>query len=439
VIDKRVALGASMKEIADGATVLVGGFGNSGEPMELLSAPRRHSARELTVVANNGGSGHVGLAALLQAGPVRKLICFFPRTPGSVIVQQLYREGSFELEVVPRGTLAERIRAAGAGIAAFFTPSAADARLGEGKERRTIDDRPHVLEHALYADVTLIQAQRADRWGNLTYHRAARNYNLVMATAARTTIAQVKEVVELGSIGPDQIVTPCTDVDGLIEVAAEEFTFAQGDRRSRAGYRRGQRSGVPHRSHGRTRQPACRRALRADFRGVPLADARTAGEGDRDLARMHVRIDPGATMNHQPYDPSAGYGSDVYRAGMMARREVLTDQHVDHSQAATSDFSEEFQDLITPHAWGVSWARPVLDRRMRSALTLALLAALHNDHEIPMQVRAAVRHGLTPAEIREIFLRTSTYAGVPVAHHAMQLADAALRELVWRTRVPSSA
>lgn len=134
-------------------------------------------------------------------------------------------------------------------------------------------------------------------------------------------------------------------------------------------------------------------------------------------------------MSSDPYDPSTGYSGDIYAAGMRARREVLTDQHVDESRARASEFSEEFQDFITLHAWGASWARPVLDRRMRSALTLALLAALHNDHEIPMHVRAAIRHGLTPAEIREVFLHTSTYAGVPVANHAMALADRTLQEL----------
>lgn len=135
------------------------------------------------------------------------------------------------------------------------------------------------------------------------------------------------------------------------------------------------------------------------------------------------------SMADQTYDPADGYRSDVYRAGMVARREVLTDEHVDNSRAAASDFSEEFQDFITLHAWAASWARPELDRRMRSALTLALLAALHNDHEIPMHVRAAIRHGLTPAEIREIFLHTSVYAGVPVANHAFAIADQTLRDL----------
>jgi 3-oxoadipate CoA-transferase, alpha subunit len=220
VIDKQVALDAAMSGIGDGSTILVGGFGNSGEPVELLDALRRHGATNLAVVANNGGSGHYGLAALLEAGLVRKLICSYPRVPGSVVVQRLYRDGLLDLELVPQGTLAERIRAAGAGIGAFYTPTAAGTRLAEGKEQRVINGRRYVLEHALHADVALIKADRADRWGNLVYHRAARNYNPVMATAATVTIAQVRQVVAVGDFDPEEVVTPSVYVDRVVQIGA---------------------------------------------------------------------------------------------------------------------------------------------------------------------------------------------------------------------------
>lgn len=220
MIDKTVPLDNCMSGVRDGSTVLLGGFGNSGEPVELLDQLRRHGARDLVVVANNGGSGHFGLAALLESGLVRKLICSYPRTPGSVVVQQLYRESRLELELVPQGTLAERLRAAGAGIAAFYTPTAAGTLLAEGKEHRVINGRPHVLEHALPGDVALVKASTADRWGNLTYHRAARNYNPVMAAAAALTIAEVTEVVALGAIDPEDVVTPSVYVDRVVQIEA---------------------------------------------------------------------------------------------------------------------------------------------------------------------------------------------------------------------------
>jgi 3-oxoadipate CoA-transferase alpha subunit len=220
MINKQVALDAAMSGIGDGSTILVGGFGNSGEPIELLDALRRHGAKNLVVVANNGGSGHYGLAALLEAGLVRKLICTYPRVPGSVVVQQLYRDGLLDLELVPQGTLAERIRAAGAGIGAFFTPVAVGTRLAEGKEQRVINGRRQVLEHALPADVALIKADRADRWGNLVYHRAARNYNPVMATAAAVTIAQVRQVVAIGDFDPEEVVTPSVYVDRVVQIGS---------------------------------------------------------------------------------------------------------------------------------------------------------------------------------------------------------------------------
>lgn len=220
MIDKQVALDTAMTGIADGSIVLVGGFGNSGEPMELLEALRRHGRKDLVIVTNNGGTGHAGLASLLEAGLVRKLICSYPRTSDPVVVQQLYGDGELDLELVPQGTLAERIRAAGAGISAFYTPTAAGTRLAEGKEERVINGRPHVLEHALHADVALVKADRADRWGNLVYHRAARNFNPVMATAATLTIVQVREVVAVGGLDPEEIVTPSVYVDRIVGIGA---------------------------------------------------------------------------------------------------------------------------------------------------------------------------------------------------------------------------
>jgi 3-oxoadipate CoA-transferase, alpha subunit len=222
VIDKQVALGAAMTGVADGSTILVGGFGNSGEPIELLEALRRRGARDLVIVANNGGTGHTGLAGLLEDGLVRKLICSFPRTSDPGVMQKLYADGALDLELVPQGTLAERIRAAGAGIGAFYTPTAAGTRLAEGKEERVIDGRPHVLEHALHGDVALVKADRADRWGNLVYHRAARNFNPVMATAAALTIVQVREVVPVGGLEPEEIVTPSVYIDRLVAIGAPE-------------------------------------------------------------------------------------------------------------------------------------------------------------------------------------------------------------------------
>jgi 3-oxoadipate CoA-transferase alpha subunit len=220
MIDKQVALDAAMSGIADGSTVLVGGFGNSGEPIELLEALRRHGAKDLVIVANNGGTGHSGLAALLEAGLVRKLICSFPRTSDPIVMQRLYRDGLIDIELVPQGTLAERIRAAGAGIGAFYTPTAAGTRLADGKEERVIDGRRHVLEHALHADVALVKADRADRWGNLAYHRAARNFNPVMATAAALTVAQVRRVIPVGGFDPEEVVTPSVYVDRIVQIGA---------------------------------------------------------------------------------------------------------------------------------------------------------------------------------------------------------------------------
>jgi len=218
MIDKQVALDAAMSGVADGSTVLVGGFGNSGEPVELVEALRRHGVKDLVIVANNGGTGRIGIAALLESGLVRKLICSYPRTSDPVVVQRLYRDGLIDIELVPQGTLAERIRAAGAGVGAFYTPTAAGTRLAEGKEERVIGGRAHVLEHALHADVALVKADRADRWGNLVYHRAARNFNPVMATAAALTVAQVRQVVDVGGLDPEEVVTPSVYVDRIVQI-----------------------------------------------------------------------------------------------------------------------------------------------------------------------------------------------------------------------------
>jgi 3-oxoadipate CoA-transferase alpha subunit len=209
---------AAVAGIADGATVLIGGFGTAGQPMELIDALRRSGPRDLTVVNNNAGNGDVGLAALLAAGQVRKIICSFPRQADSFVFDELYRSGRIELELVPQGNLAERLRAAGAGIGAFYTPTGAGTPLAEGKEVRTIDGRDYVLEYPIRGDVALIKAYRADRVGNLVFRKTARNFGPVMATAAATTIAQVDEVLPVGALDPEVIVTPGIFVDRIVAV-----------------------------------------------------------------------------------------------------------------------------------------------------------------------------------------------------------------------------
>ncbi len=194
--------------VADGATVMVGGFGTAGIPNELIEGLIEQGARDLTLVNNNAGNGEAGLAALLKAGRVRKVICSFPRQADSHVFDSLYRSGQVELELVPQGNLAERIRAAGAGIGAFFCPTAYGTELSRGKETREIDGRHYVLEYPIHADLALIKAERGDRWGNLTYRKAARNFGPVMAMAARKTVASVHEIVELGALDPEHIVTP---------------------------------------------------------------------------------------------------------------------------------------------------------------------------------------------------------------------------------------
>ena len=204
--------------IQDGATVLIGGFGTAGQPMELIDALRRSGVRDLVVVNNNAGNGEVGLAALLAAGQVRKIICSFPRQSDSYVFDELYRSGKVELELVPQGNLAERMRAAGAGIGAFFCPTGVGTPLAEGKESRTIDGREYVLEYPIRGDVALIKAHRADTAGNLVYRKTARNFGPVMATAAATTVAQVDEVVAAGQIDPETVVTPGIFVDRIVAI-----------------------------------------------------------------------------------------------------------------------------------------------------------------------------------------------------------------------------
>jgi len=221
MIDKTVAsLAQALHDVQDGATVLVGGFGGAGQPVELLDALVEQGARELTIVANNAGNGETGLAGLLKAGRVRKLICSFPRAADGQVFEALYKAGQVELELVPQGNLAERIRAAGAGIGGFFTPTGYGTDLARGKETRRIDGRDYVLEYPIHADLALVRAERADRWGNLTFRKAARNFNPVMAMAARCTIAQARELVPLGSLDPETIVTPGIFVNRVVHVPA---------------------------------------------------------------------------------------------------------------------------------------------------------------------------------------------------------------------------
>ena len=210
----------AVAEVLDGSTVLIGGFGMAGMPVVLIDALIRQGASDLTVVSNNAGNGDTGLAALLAAGRVRKVICSFPRQGDSWVFDDLYRRSQIELEIVPQGNLAERMRAAGAGIGAFFCPTAVGTPLAEGKEIRNIDGRDFVLEMPIHGDVALIGAHRSDRMGNLVYRKTARNFGPVMATAASTTIAQVAEVVEVGSLDPEAIVTPSIYVDHVLDLSA---------------------------------------------------------------------------------------------------------------------------------------------------------------------------------------------------------------------------
>ncbi|TFD60105.1 3-oxoacid CoA-transferase subunit A [Cryobacterium sp. Hh38] len=208
----------SVADIPDGATVMIGGFGRAGQPVELLDGLIRHGARDLTIVSNNAGNGEVGLALLIKVGHVRKMICSFPRQVDSHIFDEAYRAGKIDLEVVPQGNLAERIRAAGAGIGGFFTPTGYGTLLAEGKESRIIDGRGYVFESPLHADFALIKAHKADRWGNLVYRKTARNFGPIMATAAVTTIVQVGQIVPLGTIDPEHVITPGIFVNRVVQI-----------------------------------------------------------------------------------------------------------------------------------------------------------------------------------------------------------------------------
>ena len=208
----------ALADIHDGATVMIGGFGGAGQPAELIDGLIAQGARDLVIVNNNAGNGDTGLAALLKNGQVRKIICSFPRQADSHVFDALYRAGKLELELVPQGNLAERIRAAGAGIGGFFTPTGYGTDLAKGKETREIDGRMYVFESPIHADFALIKAEQGDRWGNLTYRKTARNFGPIMAMAAKVSIASVHEVLDLGSIDPEHVITPGLFVQRIVQV-----------------------------------------------------------------------------------------------------------------------------------------------------------------------------------------------------------------------------
>lgn len=219
MINKTVAtIADALHGLQDGATVLLGGFGLAGQAAELIEGLIDHGARDLTIVCNNAGNGDTGLAALLKARRVRKIICSYPRQPDSDAFDALYRSGDIELELVPQGNLAERIRAAGAGIGGFFTPTGYGTDLAKGKEVRKVNGKMYVFEYPLHADFALIKADTADRWGNLTYRKTARNFGPIMAAAARITAVQVRDIVPLGSIDPETVVTPGIYVQRIVQV-----------------------------------------------------------------------------------------------------------------------------------------------------------------------------------------------------------------------------
>jgi len=219
MIDKTVpSVADAVQEIHDGATVMVGGFGEAGSPVELIHALIDQGASDLTVINNNTGSGEVGLAALINAGRVKKMICSYPRSRNSTVFPDLYRSNKIELELVPQGTLAERIRAGGAGIPGFYTPASVGTPLAEGKELRSFGGKDYVLEHGLRADFALLKAKCADRYGNLIYNKTARNFSPLMAMAGSTTIVQVAEIVDAGGIDPEHVITPGIFVQQVVRV-----------------------------------------------------------------------------------------------------------------------------------------------------------------------------------------------------------------------------
>ena len=223
----------AVADIPDGATVMIGGFGEAGSPLELIHALIDQGSKNLTVVSNNAGSGNVGLAALIENRQVSKNICSFPRTVISVVFPELYRSGESELELVPQGTLAERIRAAGAGIPAFYTPATVNTPLAEGKETKVFDNKTYVLEHAIQADFSLVKCHAADKYGNLIYNKTARNFGPVMCMAAETTIVQAREILDVGQIDPECVVTPGIFVKRVVEVSnpADESVLVAENRR----------------------------------------------------------------------------------------------------------------------------------------------------------------------------------------------------------------
>jgi len=234
MINKRVQSDVeAVADIYDGATVMIGGFGEAGSPIELIHRLIDLGSKDLTVVSNNTGSGNVGIAALIANRQVKKMICSFPRSTNSVVFPELYRAGEIDLELVPQGTLAERIRAGGAGIPAFYTPSSVNTPLAEGKEVREFNGQTFVLEYGIKADFSLVKAHRGDRYGNLVYNKTARNFSPIMCTAARTTIVQVQALVEAGNLDPEAIVTPGIFVDRVVEIpepAHESILVARGER-----------------------------------------------------------------------------------------------------------------------------------------------------------------------------------------------------------------
>lgn len=223
----------AVADIFDGAIVMISGFGEAGSPIELIHALIDHGARNLTVVSNNTGSGHVGLAALIENRQVKKMICSFPRTANSKVFPELYYNGEIELELVPQGTLAERIRAGGAGIPAFYTPASVNTPLAEGKETRIFNGHSYVMEYGIKADFSLVKCKTADRYGNLLYNKTARNFGPIMCTAANTTIVQAREIVDLGEIDPETVVTPGIFVQRVVHVPdpADESKLVADDRR----------------------------------------------------------------------------------------------------------------------------------------------------------------------------------------------------------------
>ncbi|TVQ15302.1 MAG: 3-oxoacid CoA-transferase subunit A [Balneolaceae bacterium] len=234
MINKIVASPAeAVADIFDGAVVMISGFGEAGSPIELIHALIDQGAKDLTVISNNTGSGHVGLAALIAHRRVKKMICSFPRTANSMVFPELYNNGEIELEIVPQGTLAERIRSGGAGIPAFYTPTSVGTPLAEGKESRTFDGKTYVLERTIRADFSLVKCRAADRYGNLVYNKTARNFGPIMCMAAEATIVQAKQIVDLGQLDPEAVVTPGIFVGKVVEVAnpAEESKLVAEGRR----------------------------------------------------------------------------------------------------------------------------------------------------------------------------------------------------------------